>query len=98
MSLAQAQQAEGEARPMNKREVAHRVFAAEFGQANVEIKGTEERAPSFVLTPLGAKVNRLLFVGVLTSAEKVNDGDMWRARVSDPTGVFTLYSLSLIHI
>lgn len=95
MPVVQAQQASENGdgpRPMNKREVAHRVFAAEFNSASVEIKGTEERAPSFVLTPLGAKVNRLLFVGVLTSAEKVNDGDMWRARVSDPTGVFTMYS------
>lgn len=78
---------------MAGREVAWRVFAGEYNQANLQIQEQGERAPSFVVTPLGARVNRLLVMGVLTSLEKVGkDGDMWKARISDPTGQFTLYA------
>jgi RPA family protein len=42
---------------------------------------------------LGAKINRLYLVGVLTDVEHVAEGgDLVRAHISDPTGVFTLYS------
>ena len=76
-----------------KRQTAWKVFAGEYNDATVEIKGEGEMAPSFVVTPLGAKVNRLFIIGVLTDVEKVSeDGDLVRAHVSDPTGVFTLYS------
>lgn len=77
-----------------KREVAHRLFAAEFNASRVEIKGdSEERAPGYVVSPLGAKVNRLLLVGVLTEVEAVGEsGDLQRARISDPTGLFTVYA------
>lgn len=78
-----------------QREVAHRVFASEFNAARVEIKGSQdERSPSYVVTPLGAKINRLFLCGVLTEVENVaqDGGEMWRARVSDPTGVFTVYA------
>jgi len=79
---------------MNKREVAHRLFAAEFNASRVEVKGgTDERAPGYVVSPLGAKVNRILLVGVLTEVETVGEsGDLQRARVSDPTGLFTVYA------
>jgi uncharacterized protein len=78
---------------MPSREVAWRVFAGEYNQANLQVTEGGERAPSFVVTPLGARVNRLLVVGVLTSLENVGkDGDMWKARVSDPTGQFTIYA------
>jgi len=50
-------------------------------------------APSYIVTPLGAKVNRVFVIGVLTDVENVSeDGDLIRAHISDPTGVFTLYS------
>jgi len=76
-----------------KRENAWRVFAGEFNDSTVEIKGKEEMAPSYVITPLGAKVNRLFIVGVLTDVENVSEGgDLVRAHISDPTGVFTVYS------
>ncbi|MFE3846326.1 hypothetical protein ACFL1L_05670 [Thermoplasmatota archaeon] len=49
--------------------------------------------PSYIITPLGAKINRVYIIGVLTDVENVSDsGDFVRAHVSDPTGVFTLYS------
>ncbi len=76
-----------------KRQTAWRVFAGEFNDSNVEIKGEGEMTPSFVVTPLGAKVNRLFIIGVLTDVENISqEGDMIRAHISDPTGVFTLYS------
>ncbi|TLZ92311.1 MAG: hypothetical protein E6J98_05860, partial [Methanobacteriota archaeon] len=76
------------------REVAWRLFASEYNDANLETEGTGERPPSYVVTPLGAKVNRVFVVGVITDVENVGtDGQpMWRARVSDPTGTFHVYA------
>jgi RPA family protein len=74
------------------REVAHRLFAAEFDDADFSYsESDEERAPNYVITPSGARVNRLFLVGVLTEEEWVND-DMLRARVVDPTGPFVTYA------
>lgn len=76
-----------------KRETAWRIFAGEFNDSTVEIKGEGEMAPSYVVTPLGAKVNRLFVIGVLTDVENISEnGELVRAHISDPTGVFTLYS------
>jgi RPA family protein len=74
------------------REVAFRVFAAEFDDATVSYsQSDEERAPNYVLTPLGARVNRLFAVGVLTEVERVNE-ETRRGRVVDPTGAFVTYA------
>jgi RPA family protein len=76
-----------------KREFAWRIFATEFNDAQYEEKGTGEMMPSYVITPLGGKINRMFIVGVLTDVEPIGeDGGFVRAHVSDPTGVFTLYS------
>lgn len=76
-----------------KREAAWRVFAGELNDSTFEIKGEGEKTPSYIVTPLGAKVNRLFIIGVLTDVESISEGgDLVRAHVSDPTGVFTLYS------
>ncbi len=76
-----------------KREPAWRVFAGEYNDSTLEIKGEEEMAPSYVITPLGAKINRLFVIGVLTDVENISEeSDMVRAHISDPTGVFTIYS------
>jgi len=76
-----------------KRQTAWRVFAGEFNDSTVEIKGEGEMTPSFIITPLGAKVNRLFVIGVLTDVENIaQEGELVRAHISDPTGVFTLYS------
>ena len=45
---------------MISREVAWRVFAGEYNSSNLEIKGEGERAPSYIVTPLGAMINRVL--------------------------------------
>jgi uncharacterized protein len=76
-----------------KREPAWRVFAAEYNDTALEIKGSGEKVPSYVVTPLGSKVNRVFITGVLTDVESVSEGGEYlRAHVSDPTGVFTIYS------
>src|SRR5581483_9512302 len=76
-----------------KREVAQRVFAAEFNAAAHSFKESGDRSPTFVVSPFGAKVNRLFAVGVLTSTESVGaSGDRYRAQVVDPTGVFNVYA------
>lgn len=76
-----------------KRETAWRIFAGEYNDSSVEIKGEGDMTPSYIVTPLGAKVNRMFIIGVLTDIENVSEGgDLVRAHISDPTGVFTLYS------
>ncbi|MFB6079363.1 MAG: RPA family protein [Halarchaeum sp.] len=85
-----SQSSDGDDRP--SREVAWRVFAAEFDDADYQYaESDEERAPNYVVTPTGARVNRLFAVGVLTSVEQVND-DVIRARIVDPTGAFVVYA------
>ena len=85
--------AEGESQSgAGRREVAYRVFAAEYDDATYSYSaGEEERAPNYVITPGGARANRLFVVGVLTEVETVSDGVL-RARVVDPTGAFVLYA------
>jgi RPA family protein len=75
---------------MIAREVAWRIFAGEYNSSIHVETGTGERAPSYVVTPLGAKVNRLFVVGVVTDVENIGSEaePMWRARLADPTGVF----------
>ncbi len=74
------------------REVAYRIFAAEYEDATLEhAESDEERAPTYVVTPTGARVNRLFLVGVLTEVTPVNE-EMLRARIVDQTGAFVSYA------
>ncbi|WP_336135883.1 hypothetical protein [Natronomonas amylolytica] len=75
-----------------RREVAYRLFAAEFDDAEFSYsESDEERAPNYVVTPTGARVNRLFAVGVLTEVDDVNP-EMVRGRIVDPTGAFVSYA------
>ncbi|MFO7925817.1 MAG: hypothetical protein ACQET5_04155 [Halobacteriota archaeon] len=75
-----------------RREVAYRIFAAEFDGAELSYsESDEERAPNYVVTPTGARINRLFAVGVLTEVEDVNQ-EMIRGRLVDPTGAFVTYA------
>jgi RPA family protein len=75
-----------------RREVAWRLFAAEYDDAwHSYSQSDEERAPNYVVSPTGARVNRLFVVGVLTEVEPVSD-EVLRARVVDPTGPFVVYA------
>lgn len=72
-----------------KREVAKRVFSKEFNSSRFKVGGEGEKEVVYVLTPLGLRCNRLFIVGVLLEKEEVKpDSDMWRVRISDPTGSF----------
>ncbi len=75
---------------MNPRETAWRVFASELNASRLEIKATEEKMPSYVVSPLGAKMNRVLIAGVMTEKENVGSPDepLWKVRVQDVSGSF----------
>lgn len=75
------------------REPAWRIFAAEYNDAQHVVEGKGEKAPKYVITPLGAKVNRLFIIGVLTDVEEIGiEGIRRRARISDPTGIHVVYA------
>jgi len=83
--------ADGDSGP-GRREVAYRLFAAEFDDASLSYsESDEERAPNYVVTPTGLRVNRLFAVGVLTEVESINE-DTLRGRIVDPTGAFVTYA------
>jgi hypothetical protein len=74
------------------REVAYRLFAAEFEDSTVSYsESDEERAPNYVITPTGGRVNRVFLAGVLTETERVG-GEQIRGRIVDPTGAFVAYA------
>lgn len=77
---------------MTMRETSWRVFSTELNASTLEIKSTEEMTPSYVISPLGAKINRAIIAGVLTEKENVGTADdpIWRARVQDVNGSFFL--------
>ena len=54
---------------MRGREVAWRMFAGELNDSSLVRTGDEERSPTHVITPLGAKINRVYVVGVITDLE-----------------------------
>jgi RPA family protein len=75
------------------REIAWRIFAHEFNMSNLFVSEGEERAPNYIITPTGVKCNRLFIIGVVTEVENIGkDNNLWRARIADPTGVFTIYA------
>lgn len=89
---------------MVEREVAHRMFAREFNDSrfnlysNSSSSGNQDiYSPNFIISPTGLKVNRIFVVGVVTEVDKLSDQagsekELWRARISDPTGAFTVYA------
>ncbi|CAG0984146.1 hypothetical protein METP2_02160 [Methanosarcinales archaeon] len=75
------------------REIAWRIFAHEFNMSNLYVSEGDERAPNYIITPTGVRCNRLFIVGVVTEVENIGkDNNLWRARIADPTGVFTIYA------
>lgn len=71
-----------------KREVAHRIFMAELLKASYVIPGEKQFDPTYIVTPLGRKVNRIFWVGGLMNVQHVvdDDKDYYRAVLIDPTG------------
>lgn len=78
------------------REVAKRVFAGELKNSNYSFRDGEDQhqyAPSYLLTPTGAKCNRVFLVGTLTEKDDIGgDTEYWRGRVVDPTGSILIYA------
>jgi uncharacterized protein len=83
-----------------KREVAKRVFAKEF-EACRELKKSfrsdsatlDPKSPNLLISPLGLILNRIFLVGVITELDSIGtQNDMWKARIVDPTGAFTVYA------
>ena len=74
-----------------EREPAKRVFASELRESIKVIKGSsDEKSPAYILLPTGERCNRVIFSGTLTDKSKLagDQNVQYRARVSDPTGVF----------
>ncbi len=75
-----------------RREVARRIFAYEFSRSTHRLKPEEDKAPVYVLTPLGMRCNRVFVVGALLDKDEIKpDSGIWRIRVADPTGAFFGY-------
>jgi len=72
-----------------RREVARRIFAKEFRDSSHVMKGDDRYSPQYLLTPTGARCNRIFVVGTLLEKEDRGDGEFWRIRIADPTGSFT---------
>ncbi len=77
---------------VRRREVARRIFAYEFARSTYRIRPEEEKAPVYILTPLGMRCNRVFVVGALLDKEEIKpDSGIWRIRIADPTGAFLGY-------
>lgn len=71
------------------RETAYRVFSQEFNASRATIEAQAEKEASYVVSPLGAKMNRVHIVGVCTDVEAAGEsGDQYKMRLSDPSGQF----------
>ncbi|HIH94568.1 TPA: DNA-binding protein [Methanosarcina acetivorans] len=85
---------------MLKREVAKRVFAKEFEACRELEKSARQaseladsKSPNLLISPLGLILNRVFVVGVLTELDSIGtQNEMWKARIVDPTGAFTVYA------
>ena len=72
------------------RQPAHLLLASEFGSATLHEKGSGEYDPSFVITKLGAKVNRVVAAGLLERLElreTANGSTLYQGQLRDPTGL-----------
>ena len=72
-----------------KRQPAIRILAQEFSESTLKQQGSGEFDPAFIITKLGAKVNRLVAMGLLELMERreSSSGLFWTGRIRDPTGL-----------
>ncbi len=74
---------------MSRREPAWRVTTHELRSATQEERGSGDRAATYLLSPFGARMNRVLIAGALSAAEPLGRDDpptFWRSRLDDPVG------------
>ncbi len=76
-------------RQRSRRQPALRMFAREYYEASLMEQGSGEYDPSFVITKLGARVNRMLVAGLLERMERreTENGTMYHGSLRDPTGL-----------
>ncbi len=72
----------------NVRQSAIRMLAQEYSDASLTEMGIGEYDPSFVITKLGARVNRALVAGVIDRMERRDgeSGPSYSGHIRDPTG------------
>jgi len=70
------------------REVARRVYSSELRDSDLTFRENEDQyAPLYLITPTGARCNRVLLVGTLTERDNLGDEvEYWRGRVAAPPG------------
>ena len=79
--------------PRGRRQTAVRLFAREFYESSLPDGGQGEYDPRFVVTKLGAKVNRMYVAGVIERLERRDTergpmfNDCGQGAVRDPTGL-----------
>ncbi|HOK58538.1 MAG: RPA family protein [Methanothrix sp.] len=80
---------------MYSREVARRVFLAELKRSDLSFREGDDSqyAPQYLLTPTGARCNRVFVVGTLIERDDIGEEvEYWRGRLADPTGSILIYA------
>ena len=73
-----------------KRQPALHMFASEYGESTLSEKGSGEFDPSFVITKLGSRVNRVIVAGLLERIEGrdvANGSVIYQGQLRDPSGI-----------
>lgn len=77
---------------MMKRELAWRIFAEEYAASTLVESSEEEKSPTYLISPLGARMNRVFVVGTLVEVMNYGSDEepIVKAVIADPTGHFYL--------
>ena len=73
-----------------KRQPALHMFASEYGESTLSEKGSGEFDPSFVVTKIGSRVNRVIVAGLLERIEGrdvANGSVIYQGQLRDPSGI-----------
>ncbi|MBD6955725.1 MAG: hypothetical protein ACPLVI_03725 [Thermoplasmata archaeon] len=70
------------------REPAWRIFAFEFNDSMFLPKTGQEREANYIITRMGAKINRVLVSGILENKNIMNENTFITGIVNDRTGTF----------
>ena len=74
----------------SRRQPAWHMLASEFSDSTLSQQGSGEFDPLFVITKLGAKVNRVVVAGMLERLdprETSNGSTLWQGQLRDPSGL-----------
>ena len=73
-----------------RRQPAWPMLASEFSDSTLNQQGSGEFDPMFIITKLGAKVNRVIVAGMLERLdprETSNGSTLWQGQLRDPSGL-----------